>query len=129
MMPSKRPAFTGKKGTRVSPPKPFRLKKGNPNPVIWLTIFTVAKVGRSLENVSTPESCQLFSTYFEKASVRLVKLCCATQEYEAVALIAAFEEHARRGAGAFAWKGQMMDMPHLTRARKIVERARHAGVI
>ena len=48
---------------------------------------------------------------------------------EAVALIAAFEEHARRGAGAFAWKGQMMDMPHLTRARKIVERARHAGVI
>jgi citrate lyase subunit beta / citryl-CoA lyase len=48
---------------------------------------------------------------------------------EAVGLIAAFEEHARRGAGAFAWKGQMMDMPHLTRARKIVERARHAGVI
>ena len=48
---------------------------------------------------------------------------------EAVALIAAFEEHARRGAGAFAWKGQMMDMPHLTRARKIVERARLAGVI
>jgi citrate lyase subunit beta/citryl-CoA lyase len=48
---------------------------------------------------------------------------------EAVALIAAFEEHARRGAGAFAWKGQMMDMPHLTRARKILERARHAGVI
>jgi len=48
---------------------------------------------------------------------------------DAVALIAAFEEHARRGAGAFAWKGQMMDMPHLTRARKIVERARHAGGI
>jgi len=48
---------------------------------------------------------------------------------DAVALIAAFEEQARRGAGAFAWKGQMMDMPHLTRARKIVERARHAGVI
>ena len=48
---------------------------------------------------------------------------------DAVALIAAFEEHALRGAGAFAWKGQMMDMPHLTRARKILERARHAGVI
>ena len=48
---------------------------------------------------------------------------------EAVTLVSAFEEHARRGAGAFAWKGQMMDMPHLTRARKIVERARHAGVI
>ncbi len=51
------------------------------------------------------------------------------QADEAVALIAAFEEHARRGAGAFAWKGQMMDRPHLTRARKIADRARHAGVI
>jgi citrate lyase subunit beta/citryl-CoA lyase len=48
---------------------------------------------------------------------------------EAAALVSAFEEHARLGAGAFAWKGQMMDMPHLTRARKILERARHAGVI
>jgi citrate lyase subunit beta / citryl-CoA lyase len=48
---------------------------------------------------------------------------------DAVAIIAAFEEHAQRGAGAFAWKGQMMDMPHLTRARKIAERARRAGVI
>jgi len=48
---------------------------------------------------------------------------------EAVALIAAFEENARKGAGAFAWKGQMMDMPHLTRARKIAARARAAGVI
>jgi len=48
---------------------------------------------------------------------------------EALALIAAFEAHARRGAGAFAWKGQMMDMPHLTRARKIADRARAAGVI
>src|SRR5439155_3497079 len=48
---------------------------------------------------------------------------------EATALIAAFEEHAGRGAGAFAWKGQMMDQPHLTRARAIAERARRAGVI
>jgi len=48
---------------------------------------------------------------------------------DALALIAAFEEHAARGAGAFAWKGQMMDMPHLTRARKIADRARRAGVI
>jgi len=48
---------------------------------------------------------------------------------EAVALIGAFEEHARKGAGAFSWKGQMMDLPHLTRARKIAERARTAGVI
>jgi len=51
------------------------------------------------------------------------------QAQEAAALIAAFEEHARRGAGAFAWKGQMMDLPHLTRARKIAERARDAGVV
>jgi citrate lyase subunit beta/citryl-CoA lyase len=48
---------------------------------------------------------------------------------EALALVAAFEAHARRGAGAFAWKGQMMDQPHLTRARKIAERARRAGVL
>ena len=48
---------------------------------------------------------------------------------EAVALISAFEAEARRGTGAFAWKGQMMDMPHLTRARKIAERARRAGVL
>ena len=52
-----------------------------------------------------------------------------TDAEEAVALIGAFEEHARKGAGAFAWKGQMMDLPHLTRARKIAERARAAGVI
>jgi citrate lyase beta subunit len=48
---------------------------------------------------------------------------------EALALIAAFDEHAKQGAGAFAWKGQMMDMPHLTRARKIADRARAAGVL
>ena len=48
---------------------------------------------------------------------------------DALALIAAFEEHAKKGAGAFAWKGQMMDQPHLTRAKKIAERARRADVI
>jgi citrate lyase subunit beta/citryl-CoA lyase len=48
---------------------------------------------------------------------------------EAVALIAAFEAEAGRGAGAFAWKGQMVDLPHLTRAQKIADRARAAGVI
>ena len=48
---------------------------------------------------------------------------------DAVALIAAFEEHAKKGAGAFTWRGQMMDQPHLTRAKKIAERARLAGVI
>jgi len=48
---------------------------------------------------------------------------------EARELITAFEEHARKGSGAFAFKGQMVDMPHLTRARKILERARLAGAI
>lgn len=45
---------------------------------------------------------------------------------DALALIAAFEDHARRGAGAFAWRGQMVDMPHLTRARTILARVRRA---
>jgi len=48
---------------------------------------------------------------------------------EARELIAAFDEHREKGSGAFAFKGQMVDMPHLTRARKIVERARRAGVL
>ncbi|MFQ5830682.1 MAG: HpcH/HpaI aldolase/citrate lyase family protein [Candidatus Methylomirabilia bacterium] len=48
---------------------------------------------------------------------------------EAQELIAAFEEHRRKGSGAFAFKGQMMDMPHLARARKVLERARLAGVL
>ncbi len=42
---------------------------------------------------------------------------------EARELIAAFEEHARRGVYAFAFKGQMVDAPHLTRARKLLARA------
>lgn len=44
-------------------------------------------------------------------------------------LIALFEEHGRRGSGAFAFKGQMVDMPHLNRARKVVERSRRAGTL
>ncbi|MBI4591596.1 MAG: CoA ester lyase [Candidatus Rokubacteria bacterium] len=48
---------------------------------------------------------------------------------EARALIAAFEEQGRKGSGAFAFKGQMVDMPHLTRAQKVIERARRAGVV
>ena len=43
-------------------------------------------------------------------------------------LVAAFEEHARKGSGSFAWKGQMVDMPHLTRAKRLLERGRQAGV-
>ena len=39
---------------------------------------------------------------------------------EARALIAAFAEHEQRGVYAFAFKGQMVDAPHLTRARKVL---------
>jgi citrate lyase subunit beta / citryl-CoA lyase len=42
---------------------------------------------------------------------------------EARELIALFDEHRARGAYAFVFKGQMVDAPHLTRARKLVERA------
>jgi citrate lyase subunit beta / citryl-CoA lyase len=42
---------------------------------------------------------------------------------EARELVAAFEEHARRGVFAFTFKGQMVDAPHLTRARKLLARA------
>ncbi len=54
---------------------------------------------------------------------------CRAEAEDALALIVAFDEHAKKGAGAFTWKGQMMDQPHLTRAKKIAERARRAGVI
>ena len=42
---------------------------------------------------------------------------------EAQALIAAFAEQEKRGVFAFTFKGQMVDAPHLTRARKILTRA------
>jgi len=42
---------------------------------------------------------------------------------EARELVAAFEEHRRRGVYAFRFKGQMVDAPHLTRALKIIARA------
>ena len=42
---------------------------------------------------------------------------------EARELIALFEQHRARGVYAFRFKGQMVDAPHLTRARKLVERA------
>ncbi|MEE9280956.1 MAG: CoA ester lyase [Myxococcota bacterium] len=41
-------------------------------------------------------------------------------------LLAAFEEHQRAGRMAFAFKGSMVDAPHLARARTILERARLA---
>ena len=42
---------------------------------------------------------------------------------EARQLVALFEEHARRGVYAFTFKGQMVDAPHLARAKKLVSRA------
>jgi citrate lyase subunit beta/citryl-CoA lyase len=42
---------------------------------------------------------------------------------DARALVAAFEEHRRRGTYAFTFKGQMVDAPHLARALKLLARA------
>lgn len=41
-------------------------------------------------------------------------------------LIAAFEENRKAGRMAFSFRGQMVDVPHLERARKILERAERA---
>jgi citrate lyase subunit beta/citryl-CoA lyase len=46
---------------------------------------------------------------------------------EARELMVAFAEHAARGVYAFRFKGRMVDAPHLSLARKVVERARLAG--
>ncbi len=48
---------------------------------------------------------------------------------DALALVAAFEEHRARGVFAFTFKGQMVDAPHLTRAQRIVERGVRAGLL
>jgi citrate lyase subunit beta/citryl-CoA lyase len=42
---------------------------------------------------------------------------------EARELVALFDEHRARGVYAFRFKGQMVDAPHLTRAKKLIERA------
>jgi citrate lyase subunit beta/citryl-CoA lyase len=47
---------------------------------------------------------------------------------ESKELLAAFEENQKAGRMAFSFKGQMVDAPHLTRARTILERARLAGL-
>jgi citrate lyase subunit beta/citryl-CoA lyase len=47
---------------------------------------------------------------------------------ESKELLAAFEENRQAGRMAFSFKGQMVDVPHLTRARTILERARQAGL-
>ena len=46
------------------------------------------------------------------------------QVAEARGLIAAFDEAQAEGRMAFSFRGQMVDVPHLTRARALVERAR-----
>ena len=43
-------------------------------------------------------------------------------------LLAAFEENQKAGKMAFSFKGQMVDAPHLTRARTILDRAKQAGI-
>lgn len=47
----------------------------------------------------------------------------AAEVAEARELVAAFEEHARRGVYAFNFKGRMVDAPHLALARKVLARA------
>jgi len=47
----------------------------------------------------------------------------AEQVAEARALVAAFEEHARRGVYAFSFRGRMVDAPHLALARRVLARA------
>ena len=42
---------------------------------------------------------------------------------EARELARLFDEHARQGVFAFRFKGQMVDAPHLARARKVIARA------
>ncbi len=52
----------------------------------------------------------------------------AEEVAESQELLAAFEENQKAGKMAFSFKGQMVDVPHLTRARTILERAKQAGL-
>jgi citrate lyase subunit beta/citryl-CoA lyase len=52
----------------------------------------------------------------------------AAEIAESQELLAAFEENQKAGRMAFSFKGQMVDVPHLTRARTILERAKLAGL-
>ncbi len=51
----------------------------------------------------------------------------ADEVEEARELVAAFERAEREGRMAFAFRGQMVDVPHLNRARTIIARARDAA--
>jgi citrate lyase subunit beta / citryl-CoA lyase len=46
---------------------------------------------------------------------------------DAEELLQAFEENSRAGRMAFSFRGEMVDVPHLTRARRILEVARRTG--
>ncbi len=48
---------------------------------------------------------------------------------ESQELLAAFEQNLQAGSGVFRFRGQMVDAPHLARARTILERARLADLI
>ena len=48
---------------------------------------------------------------------------------ESQELLAAFAENEKAGKMAFSFKGQMVDVPHLIRARTILERAKQAGLV
>ena len=48
---------------------------------------------------------------------------------ESQELLAAFEESRKTGAAVFRFRGRMVDVPHLTRARTILERARQAELV
>ena len=56
-----------------------------------------------------------------------------TPDYESIAyarrLVEAFESHQKEGKGAFALDGQMIDMPLVKNAQKVLERAKAAGKI
>jgi len=51
----------------------------------------------------------------------------ASEVQEAEALLQAFEASRAEGEGAFRFRGQMMDAPHVSRAKKLLERARYTG--
>jgi citrate lyase subunit beta/citryl-CoA lyase len=48
---------------------------------------------------------------------------------EAQRLVEAFQAHQHQGRGVFALDGQMIDAPHMERARKLLERAERLGML
>lgn len=66
-----------------------------------------------------PSQIDIVNEYFTPSAAEVA----AAQE-----LLEAFAANEIAGRGAFAHNGEMVDMPHLTRARTVLERARHAGL-